>query len=212
MVTLAINGTRREEVGKKATKAVKKAGLVPCVLYSRAKDNVHFTVHPHDVRDLVYTGDFKLAELSVDGASHRCIIKAVDFHPVKDTVEHIDFIELQDGHPIKIEVPLRFEGTSPGVRNGGKFIQSVRKIKIKATPELLIDEVVADISAMKLGDSIRVRDINVTEGVEIMNQEALPVASVIVPRILKGAEEEAEGAEEGAEDGEAEGAEGDSKE
>ncbi len=205
MVTLAISGTRREEVGKKAAKAVKRAGLVPCVLYSRGKENVHFTVRPHDVRDLIYTKEFKLAELTVDGQSYRCIVKSVDFHPVKDTVEHIDFLELQEGHPVKVEVPLRFEGVSPGVRNGGKFAQSVRKIKIKTTPELLVDEVVADISELKLGDSIRVRDIKVIEGVEVMNPGALPVASVQVPRSLKGADTDEE---EGGEGEEGEGEEG----
>ncbi len=208
MVTLAISGTKREEVGKKASKAVKRAGLVPCVLYSRGQENVHFTVRPHDVRDLIYTKEFKLAELTVDGKSHRCIIKSVDFHPIKDTPEHIDFLELQDGHPIKVEVPLRFEGVSPGVRNGGKFAQSVRKVKIKATPEQLVDEVVANISKLKLGESIRVRDIQAVEGVEFLNPSALPVAMVQVPRSLKGAgaaeEEEEEGGEaaEGDEGGE----------
>ena len=205
MLTVSVNGTTREAVGKKATKAVKKAGLIPCVLYSKGKDNVHFTVHPHDVRDLIYTSDFKLAEVSVDGNRYRCIVKTVDFHPVKDTAEHIDFLELQDGHPIKVEVPIKFQGVSPGVRNGGKFVQSVRKIKIKATPEILVDEVVADISKLKLGFSIRVRDINLMDGVEILNPGALPIASVIVPRSLKGAaqEEEEEGGAEAGEGGEA---------
>ena len=208
MVTVTINGTKREEVGKKATKANRRAGLVPCVLYSRGKENVHFTVRPHDVRGMIYTPDFKLAELNVDGNTHRCFIKSVDFHPVKDTVEHIDFLELQDGHPIKVEVPVRFEGVSPGVRNGGTFIQSVRKVKIKTTPELLVDEVLADISELKLGDSIRVRDIKLVDGVEILDHDAQPVASVIVPRILKGADEEGEDeAGEGEEGAEGEGAE-----
>ena len=206
MVTLAINGTRREAVGKKATKAVKKAGLVPCVLSSRGRENVHFTVHPLEVRSLIFTPDFKLAEISVDGKLHKCILKKVDFHPIKDTVDHIDFIELQDGHSVKVEVPLHFEGTSPGVRVGGKFTQSVRKIKIKTTPESLIDEVIADISTLELGESIRVRDIKSVEGVQIMNQEALPVASVVVPRVLKGVDtdegKDAEGEGEGEENAE----------
>ena len=204
MLTVSVNGTKREAVGKKATKAARKAGLVPCVLYSKAKENVHFTVKPHDVRPLIYTGEFKLAEINVDGTTHKCILKKVDFHPVSDDIRHIDFIELQDGHPVKVEVPLRFEGTSPGVRNGGKFMQSVRKIKIKTTPELLVDEVVADISELMLGHSIRVRDIEAIEGVEIMNPGALPVASVVVPRSLKGADLDEEGEEEG-EGGEGEG-------
>ena len=212
MQTVSVNGIKREAVGKKAAKAVRRAGLVPCVLYSKGKENVHFTVKPHDVRGLVYTGDFKLAEVNIDGTAYRCIVKAVDFHPVKDTIDHIDFLELQDGHPVKVALPLRFEGVSPGVRNGGRFVQNVRVIKVKVKPELLVSEVIADISDLMLGQSIRVRDINVIEGVEVLDPPAQPVASVVVPRSLKGAdlgEEVAEGeeGEEGAEGGAEGGAE-----
>ena len=205
MQTVQVNGTKREEVGKKATKAVRREGLVPCVLYGKGKENVHFTIKPRDVRDLVYTPEFRLAEINVDGKSHRCILKAVDFHPVKDTLRHIDFLELEDGHRVQVEVPIRFEGVSPGVRNGGKFIQSVRKIKLLTTPEKLVDAVIADISEMILGDSIRVRDIQVMDGVEVLTTPAQPIASVVVPRSLREADldEEEEGAGEGEEGGEA---------
>lgn len=200
MLTVSVNGSKREAVGKKASKVARREGLVPCVLYSRGKESLHFTVKPHDVRPLIYTGDFKLAEISIDGNKHKCILKTADFHPVKDTVRHIDFLELQKDHPIKVEVPIRFEGVSPGVRSGGKFMQSVRKVKIKTTPENLVDEVVADISELKLGEAIRIRDISAVEGVEFMNPSALPIAAVIVPRALKGAGldgEEGGGADEG---------------
>lgn len=204
MVTVKVSGSQRSDFGKKATKDVRREGLIPCVLYGPHKDNVHFTVKPHDIRPLIYTGDFKLAELDVDGKIHRCIVKSVDFHPVKDTVYHIDFLLLEDGQTVKVEVPLRFTGTSPGVRNGGKFAQSVRKVKIKTKVENLVDEVFADVSTLKLGESIRIRDIKEVEGVQIMNPGALPVASVVIPRSLKSAglpTEEGEG-EEAAEGGE----------
>jgi len=209
MVTVSINGTERKEVGKKATKAARKEGVIPCVLYSSGKENIHFTVNPHDVRGLIYTGDFKVAEVTINGTAHKCIIKQVDFHPVKDTPRHIDFLELQDGHPVKVNVPLKFKGKSPGVLNGGVFHQSVRWIEIKAKPEILIDEVVADISTLMLGQSIRIRDIQLVEGVEILNSPALPIAAVAVPRVLKdadieGEEGEGEEGEEGEEEAAAE--------
>ena len=209
METFSINGTQRADVGKKATKTVRRAGLVPCVLYGKGKENIHFTVKPYDVRGLIYTGDFKLVEVVIDGNPRRCILKTVDFHHVKDTVYHIDFLELEDGHEVKVEVPLRFEGASPGVRTGGVFKQSIRKIKIKTVPETLVDEVIADISELKLGESIRIRDIKAIEGIEIMNSSNLPIASVVVPRILidvdatedeEGAEGEGEGGEEATEE------------
>lgn len=202
MVTINVNGTPRAEVGKASTKAARKSGLIPCVLYGNDGENLHFTVKPHDVRDLVYTGEFKIAELEVDGKKYRSILKELQFHPVKDTIQHIDFLELQSDRKIKVEVPIRFEGVSPGVRNGGKFQQSVRKIKIKTKLEYLVDHLVVDISALKLGASLRVRDIQTIEGIEIMNPGAQPIASVAVPRVLKGAdagEDEEEGTEEGAE-------------
>lgn len=201
MVTVKVNGSTRTDFGKKAAKDVRREGLIPCVLYGPHKDNVHFTVKPHDVRDLVYTGDFKMAEIDIDGKIYRCIVKDIDFHPVKDTIHHMDFLLLDDGQTVKVEVPLRFKGTSPGVRNGGKFAQSVRKVKIKTKVENLVDEVFADISELKLGESLRVRDIEAVEGIQFLNPAALPVASVIVPRSLKGAEmaEDEEGGEEGGE-------------
>ena len=198
MVTVKLSGTQRTEFGTKPAKDVRRAGRVPCVLYGPHKDNIHFSIKPHDVRDLVYTADFKLAELDVDGKIHRCIVKTVDFHPVKDTIHHMDFLLLEDGQTVKVEVPLRFKGTSPGVRSGGAFVQNIRKVKIKTKVENLVDELFADISELKLGESLRVRDIEDVEGVEVLVNSALPIASVIVPRILKGAgldKETAEGDE-----------------
>lgn len=206
MVTVNFSGTKRTELGTKAAKDARRAGQIPCVLYGPQKENIHFTATIKDVRDLIYTGDFKMANLTIDGQSYRCIVKSVDFHPVRDTVDHIDFLQLEDGQKIKVEVPLRFTGTSPGVRAGGKFIHSVRKIKIKTKVEDLIDEVTADISTLKLGSSIRVRDIEVVEGVEVMNPGALPVASVVVPRSLKGADVDDEEGTEGEGEGETEAA------
>ncbi len=99
---------------------------------------------------------------------------------------------MSSGNTIKVNVPIRFEGTAPGVRAGGKFIQKLRSVKIKTKPELMVDEMKVDISKLKLGQSLRVRDITTREGVEIINAQALPIASVVIPRGLKGDAEEEE--------------------
>jgi large subunit ribosomal protein L25 len=199
MVTVTVNGTPRGQVGKSSTKAARNAGQIPCVLYGGSGENIHFTTTFTDVRGLIYTPEFKMADVQIDGKNYRCLVKDVQFDPVRDEVTHIDFLQLTDGQAIKVEVPLTFEGTSPGVRNGGKFTQKIRVIKIKTTPESLVDKLVADISKLKLGMSLRIRDISPVPGVEILNPAALPIASVTVPRALKGAaEEEEEGAEEAA--------------
>lgn len=202
METVAIQGELRTQFGKTATRAVLKAGRIPCVIYGLNSENIHLSVKAHDVRPLVYTGEFKVAEVNVGDKTVRCIVKHVDYHPIKDTIRHIDFLQLIEGHPVKVEVPLRFKGDSPGVRNGGKFIQHVLNVKIKAKPEDLVDEVIADISKLKLGQVIRVRDIQVPAGVEILMNPSIPVAGVVVPRSLKGAGVAEE--EEAAEGGEAE--------
>ncbi len=192
MVTITIHGEPRNAVGKAATRKDRNAGLIPCILYGKQNQTIHFTTTFPQIRDLIFSPDFKIAEVVVDGKSHRCILKESQFHPVTDTVTHIDFLELVDGHPVKVEVPLRFKGVSPGVRAGGKFVQKVRTIKIKTKPESLVDEMNADISKLKLGQSLRIKDINAVKEVEILTPSATPIATVTVPRGLKGAGAEEE--------------------
>lgn len=186
MESVQISGALRTGTGKKAAKAIRREGIVPAVLYG-AGDPVHFTVKPLDLRSLIYSPDFKLAELTVDGKTYRCIVKDYQFHPVTDNLTHIDFLALKPNHPVKVQVPVRFEGVSPGVRGGGKLQVAVRRVKVKTTPEHLIDHVMLDISAMELGTAIRVRDIKPIEGVELMNPAGQPIASVEVPRALRSA-------------------------
>jgi large subunit ribosomal protein L25 len=186
MQSVKVSGEVRENIGKKSSKVSRREGLVPAVLYG-AGDPVHFTIKALDVRDLVYTPEFKLAELNVGGKTYKAIIKDHQFHPVTDQLRHIDFLALKDGHPIKVQIPVIFEGTSPGVRGGGKLQIAVRRVKIKTTPENLVDKLVLDISKLELGAAIRVRDIATIEGVEIMNPGGQPIASVEVPRALRSA-------------------------
>ena len=186
MVTVTINGTPREEMSKSEVKAARNAGLIPCVLYGSANENIHFTTTQSDVRHLVYTAEFKLAEVVVNGKTYRCILKGIQFNPVNDTISHIDFLELTNGRKVVVEVPLSFEGVSPGVRAGGKFVQKARRVKIKTTPENLVDKIAVSISGMKLGHSLRIRDIASVPGVEIVNPQALPIATIAIPRALKG--------------------------
>lgn len=186
MQSVQVSGELRENLGKKDSKATRREGLVPAVLYG-AGDPVHFTIKPLDVRSLVYSAEFKLADLTVGGKSYQAIVKDYQFHPVTDDLRHIDFLALQPNHPVKVQVPVVFEGTSPGVRVGGKMLVNVRRVKIKATPEKLVDKLSLNIGKMELGSSIRVRDIVPIDGVEIMNPAGQPVATIEVPRALRSA-------------------------
>ncbi|MFK7982590.1 MAG: 50S ribosomal protein L25 [Saprospiraceae bacterium] len=199
MQTIKVAGNARPAVGKKATKAVRNEGGIPCVIYGDA-ENIHFSTTHKDVKGLIYTPDFKVAEVSVDGVTHKCILKAAQFHPVKESILHLDFLKLEDGKPVVLEVPVRFKGASPGVKLGGALQQSLRRVKIRTTPENMVDELYGDISSLELGEAIRVRDIELPEGVEVTNAPAIPVATVIVPRALRGKDggEGEEGEEEEA--------------
>lgn len=183
---ISVSAEKRDRLGKKGNKAVRKDGKIPAVLYG-GENTINLEVAPMAVRDMIYTPDFKLAELDVDGAKHKCFVKDIQWHPVTDEIVHIDFLELVDGKPVKVNVPVRYKGESPGVKVGGKLMTQMRSVTIKCTPENLVDELHLDISGLELGQAIRVRDIEVPENVEIMSVAAAPVANVEVPRALKSA-------------------------
>ena len=184
MEVVAVQGQKRTDLGKKATKAVRNEQRIPCVLYGGEKV-VHFTTTPYEVRDLIYTPDFRPADVIVDGETLRCIVKDIQFHPVTEEILHIDFLRMIKGVPIKLQIPVRFEGSAPGVKNGGRLIQNVRRVTVKALPENLVGELRLDVSELEMGDSLRVRDIELEEGLSILDAPGLPIATVLVPRILK---------------------------
>ncbi len=187
MEIIALQGHRKEGSGKEAASAIRRNGHIPAVMYqSGGGDATHFTLVVTEFRHLIYTPKFKMAEISLNGKTHKCIVKDIQFHPVSDEVIHLDFLELVPGKKFKASVPVRYEGTAPGVKAGGKFIPSMRSINIMTTPEFAIDEVVADISTMELGSTIRVRDIAAIKGVEITNNTSIPIASIEIPRALRG--------------------------
>lgn len=201
MQVVSFSGNKRENLGKKHNTQLRKQGLVPAVLYGHGI-NESFSLKPKDIKGLVYTPDFKLAKLSLEGKDYDCFIKDIQFHPVSDEIVHVDFLSLTEGTPVNVKVPLRTVGVSPGVKLGGKLIQQIRKIDVRTTPDKLIDHVEVDISSLGLGDSVRVRDIKPVEGVEILNIAATPVAMVEIPRALRSAsaaEEKEEGAAQAAE-------------
>ncbi len=185
METVVIQGTKRD-AGAKTAKKLRKEGQVPCVIYGGGEE-ISFSAPELSFRDLVYTPDFKLAEIQVDGNSYKCILKDSQYHPVTDRAVHYDFLRLTDGHPVKLAVPVRFEGVSPGVKVGGKLIQNIRRVRIKTLPEKIVSELSVDISSLELGQSVRVRDIVVPEGIQVMDAPAQPVGTVEIPRALRSA-------------------------
>ncbi|MGH1336260.1 MAG: 50S ribosomal protein L25 [Aureispira sp.] len=199
MKTIALTGTSRTELGKKSTKAIRNANLVPCVLYG-GENNLHFTVTPMGLRDLIYTDEFRIAEVTVGSDVRKALIKTVEFHPVTDKIMHVDLLELVEGKQVKAEIPIRLVGVAVGVKVGGVLMQKIRKVKVQTTPDKLSSFINVDVEHLELGKSIRIREIKVEDGIEIINAGGIPLASVEIPRALRSTEAKTE-AEEAQEAG-----------
>lgn len=185
MQTITISGQARTGVGKKATKADRKNGNIPCVMYA-GNEVVHFTSTMGSLRALLYTPNFYKVIVDIDGTTSEALLKDVQVHPVSDEILHLDFIKLIPETKIYADVPIKIVGSSPGVREGGKLLIKVRKLKVRATPETLKDVIEVDISPLKLGQSIKVKDLP-DQGFEILNSPSIPLASIEIPRALRSA-------------------------
>ncbi len=194
---IQIAGESRENTGKKSSKAVRNNGAIPCCIYG--EKNINFSTTAKDLRHLVYTPDFKLADINIDGKSYKCILKDIQFHPTTEAIVHVDFQELIPKRPIKVEIPVRLTGVAKGVKNGGKMLNLLRRIKVKTTPESLVDELFAEVSHLTLGQAMRVSEVKVPEGVEILVAPNIPICQVEIPRALRSATAEAEAEAEAAE-------------
>lgn len=191
MQTFTIDGTPRTEVGKKASKADRVAGRIPCVLYGGSNETVHFTTTVADVRKLVYSPNFYKVVINLDGKTTEALLKDITFHPTTEEILHIDFHELIPGVMVNAEIPVNIVGSSEGVKVGGKLLVKVRKLKVKSTPEALKDVIDVDITPLKLGQSIKVKDLP-DQGFQIVNAKSIPIASIEIPRALRSAGARAE--------------------
>ena len=187
MKTVSFKGQIRDKAARAAV--TRNEGRIPAVIYG-GEVNEQFSVTMNDIKSLIYTPDFKLGELELDGSKYRCIVQDVQYHPITDNIVHVDFLAIENGRKVKVDVPIRFKGVSPGVKEGGTLMQSMRRVQIKVDPEHLVEEMILDISELNLGFSVKVKDIEVDENIEIMVSPNIPVASVEVPRALKSLEEE----------------------
>lgn len=184
MKTVEVIGFKRANLGKRESVRLREEANVPCVLYG-GKEQVHFYTPMYLFKDLIYTPDTNLIELTVDGKKYKAIVQDKQFDPVNEMLMHVDLLELQEDKEVKIEIPVKFVGTAPGVVKGGKLVPKIQKLKIKALPKNLPQYIEVDISSMELGKSVRVGDIK-TQGYTLLQDKSLPIASVAIPRALKG--------------------------
>jgi large subunit ribosomal protein L25 len=158
--------------------------MAPCVLYG-GSEQVHFAVPMILFRELLYSADVYEVELNIEGTKYRAILQDAQFHPVNEMIYHVDFLEIQKGKPIKIAVPIKVTGNSPGVIKGGKMVQKLRKVTLRGQAENIPDFVTVDISGLDLGQTVKVNKLAV-EGCEILNPMSNPVATIDIPRALRG--------------------------
>lgn len=186
MKTIEIQGSKRPSMTKQSVKALRNNEQVPCVLYGGAEP-VHFSAPLASFKGLVYTPDVYMVKLLVDGKEYLSIMQDIQFHPVTDIIQHVDFLEVQNDKPVTILIPLKFTGASEGVKQGGKLVTKVRKLKVKALPAHLPDYVSIDITGLKIGSNVRVRDLNV-EGVTFLDSPANVIVGVQTTRNVAAAE------------------------
>jgi len=158
MKSITIKGSKRESVGKSATKALRNAGMVPCVIYG-GEAPIHFSAEEKAFKKLVFTPNVYTASIDVDGQKIPAILQDIQFHPVTDKILHVDFYQLFDDKEVTMNIPVKLTGTSPGVLNGGSLRFTNRKLKVKAVPANLPDFVTADISKLKIGNKLFVTSL-----------------------------------------------------
>lgn len=181
MKSITIKGSQRETVGKKATKALRDAGMVPCVVYG-GEAPIHFSAAELAFSKLVYTPDVHTVVIELDsGAKVNAILQDIQFHPVTDRILHIDFYQISDDKEVMMEIPVRLTGNSKGVRNGGVLRFANRKLRVKAIPPNLPDFIEADITELKIGNKLYVTAVQ-NEDYAILHPDNMVICQVKTSR------------------------------
>lgn len=183
MKSITIEGQLRTGTGKKAARQLRSQGLVPGVIYGGTQE-INFAAPVLAFKSLVYTPEFLLADIKVEGKSYQCILKDLQFDTVTDELAHLDFLQLVQDKPVVATIPLKFTGTAAGVKAGGKLITKIKSLKIKTLPKYLKENIEVDLTALELNANVRVEDVKV-DHYEILNSPRIPIASVVMTRQLK---------------------------
>jgi large subunit ribosomal protein L25 len=187
MKTVQLSGSLRANVGKKDSKALRNEGKVPCVLYGLG-EQTHFAVNKVAMEKIVFSPDVYQINLDIEGKQAKAIIRELQQHPTKGTVQHVDFLQLDDAKEVRVKLPVRLKGSSKGVMAGGKLMQVFRSLNCVGLPAAIPEEIMLDISPLRIGHSIRVSAIEI-EGVKFLAPANAVVVSVKMARgATKGAD------------------------
>ena len=160
MKTVSLSGSLRENVGKKDAKALRKAEMVPCVMYGAGEEQIQFATEAKNFKQILFTPECFIINFTINGKSYNTILQDIQYHPITDAVMHADFLIVKEDKPITVVLPLNIEGTAPGVMRGGKLKQAIRKIKVSGLAKDLPEAITVNISNLNILDSIKVRDLN----------------------------------------------------
>lgn len=183
MKTIEIKGKKRETLGRKSSNQDRKQGLVPCVIYGAGSENVHFTAPEASFKHLVYTPQSHMVEIDIDGQHYNAILKDVQYHPVSEKIEHIDFLQIYKDKKVVINVPVKLHGFPIGVKEGGKLSQLKRKVKVSAFMNDLPETINLNVDHLKIGHSVKIQDLKY-DNVEFLDLKNAVVASVKVTRAV----------------------------
>ena len=183
MKTITIEGQLRTETGKKATRLLRSEEKVPGVIYGGATE-INFVAPAKAFKALVYTPEFQLAEVKIDGKAYRCILKDLQFNKVTDVLTHVDLLELVEDKKVIATLPLHLTGAPIGVKEGGKLVTKIKSLKVKTLPKYLRASIELDITNLNLNENVRVEDVK-AENMEILNSPRIPIASIVMTRQLK---------------------------
>lgn len=185
MKTVSMSGSLRENVGKKDAKSLRKQGLVPCVVYGGAGEQIRFTVPQMAFKPLLFTPDTSYVELEIAGNKYMAILQEIQYHPVTDEVLHADFLQIFDDKPISISIPVKTTGTAPGVLQGGKLMLKLRKLKVKGLPNDIPQYAEVSISELEIAQGVKVEQINIDK-VELLDVKSSIVVWVKPTRASAG--------------------------
>jgi large subunit ribosomal protein L25 len=183
MKTITIEGQLRTEYGKAATRQLRSQELVPGVIYGGAQE-INFAAPAKAFKGLVYTPNFQLAEVQVDGKTYRCILKDLQFDKVSDELIHVDLLELVEDKKIVATIPVKYTGVAAGVKAGGRLITKMKSLKVKTYPKHLKEQIEVKVDNLEIGGNIRVEDVK-EENYEILNSPRIPIVSVVTTRALR---------------------------
>ena len=192
MKEISVSGQELNDLGKKASKLIRKEGLIPCNIYGEAKGEnglpvaMSFVAPMAELRKVVYTPHIYVVNLNIDGEEHKAVLKELQFHPVTDALLHVDFYEINETKPITIGIPVKLNGLAQGVRDGGRISLSIRKINVTAPYQAIPEQLDIDVTNLGLGKSIKVGSLSF-EGLKIATSPEVIVCSVKATRASRSA-------------------------